>query len=59
MITLAEFKTYIKTDKEILEILLTSNVATREDLGKDYGTGKTAAPATDPDLDEELNPKGL
>jgi len=59
LITLKEFKTYIKTDKQILEILLSSNVATREDLGKDYGSGQTAVPATDPDLDEELNPKGL
>jgi hypothetical protein len=59
MITLQEFKKYIKVDKEILEILLQANIAQREDLGKDYGKGTTGVPATDPDLDSELNPKGL
>ena len=58
-ITLKEFKDYVTKDKEILEILLNANVATREDLGTDYGTGKGIAPDVDADLEAECNPKGL
>lgn len=38
-ITLKEFKDYITKDKEILEVLLSANVAKREDLGTDFGPG--------------------
>ncbi len=36
-ITLKEFKDYIKQDKDILEVLLATNVAKREDIGTDFG----------------------
>lgn len=42
-----------------MEILLSANVAKREDLGTDFGSGTSAAPDVDPDLDRELNPKEL
>ncbi len=58
-ITLKEFKDYITKDKEILEVLLSANVAKREDLGTDFGSGASVAPDVDPDLDAECNPKGL
>ena len=58
-ITLKEFKEYVTKDKEILDILLSANVAKREDLGTDFGAGETDAPDVDPDLESECNPKGL
>ena len=38
-ITLKEFKDFVTKDKEILEVLLSANVAKREDLGTDFGSG--------------------
>lgn len=58
-ITLKEFTDYVTKDKEILEILLNANVANREDLGTDYGTGQGVAPDLDADLEAECNPKAL
>ena len=58
-ITLREFKDYIKKDKDILEVLLSTNVAKREDLGTDFGSGQTVAPDVDPDLEAECNPAAL
>jgi len=56
---LKEFKDYITTDKEILEVLINSNMARREDLGSDFGTGETGVPDVDPDLEAECNPREL
>jgi len=39
LITLREFKSYIKRDKQILEILLSFGIAKKEDLGTDFGSG--------------------
>jgi|LauGreDrversion4_2_1035121.scaffolds.fasta_scaffold204151_1 hypothetical protein len=58
-ITLKEFKDYITKDKQILEILLSADVAKKEDLGTDFGTGTGAAPDLDPDLENECNPKSI
>jgi hypothetical protein len=58
-ITFREFKDYMTKDKEILSILLNSNVARREDLGTDFGTGSTPVPDVDPDLENECNPPAL
>ena len=58
-ITLKEFKDYVTKDKEILEVLLSSNVAKREDLGTDFGSGESPVPDVDPDLEAECNPKEL
>lgn len=58
-ITLKEFQDYITRDKEILEILLCANVAKREDLGTDFGSGQGVAPEVDPDLENECNPKEI
>lgn len=58
-ITLKEFKNYIVQDKQILEILISANVAKKEDLGKDFGTGKSGVPDIDKDLENECNPKEL
>lgn len=58
-ITLKEFKSYIKRDKQILEILLSFGIAKKEDLGTDFGSGNGQAPDIDEDLELECNPKGL
>lgn len=58
-ITLTEFKNYITKDKQILEVLLNCNVAKKEDLGMDFGSGSGSAPDIDKDLEAECNPKEL
>ena len=59
-ISLKEFKDYIKTDKKILQCLMSFGVAKKEDLGTDFGSGDQGAPpVVDEDLEEEINPKGL
>ena len=58
-ITLAEFKKYILKDKEILGVLMNANVAKKEDLGQDFGSGGSNVPDVDPDLEAECNPKDL
>ena len=58
-ITLKEFKDYITRDKDIIEVLLSSNVAKREDLGTDFGSSDSTVPSVDPDLEAECNPKAL
>jgi len=42
-----------------LEVLLTSNVARKEDVGMDFGPGGSVAPDVDHDLENECNPKDL
>jgi len=59
MITLKEFKSYIRKDKQILEVLCSFGVAKSEDLGTNFGSGDGKIPDVDSDLDEECNPKGL
>ena len=54
-----EFKDYITKDKQILEVLIASNVAKKEDLGKDFGNGSSGVPDIDKDLENECNPKEL
>lgn len=56
-ITLKEFKTYVKTDEEILKILFNHDIAKKEDLGTNHGTGEI--PDYDSDLDSEINPREL
>ena len=58
-ISLKEFKNYIKSDKQILSVLMSYGVAKSEDLGTDFGAAGADAPTLDEDLDEEINPKGL
>jgi hypothetical protein len=58
IISLKEFKSYIKKDKQILEVLVSFGVAKSEDLGTDFGAGEDV-PDVDSDLDEECHPKGL
>jgi hypothetical protein len=58
-ITLNEFKNYITQDKQILEVLLNCNVAKKEDLGMDFGSGSSNVPDMDKDLQAECNPKEL
>lgn len=48
-ITLKEFKTYVKTDPQILQILFANDIAKREDLGKNLGNGDL--PVYDSDLE--------
>ena len=40
-------------------MLLSANVAKREDLGTDFGSGVSSVPDVDPDLEAECNPKVL
>ncbi len=56
-ITLKEFKTYVKTDPNILKVLFDNDIAKREDLGKNLGNGEL--PEYDSDLEREINPKEL
>jgi Ca2+-binding EF-hand superfamily protein len=56
-ITLKEFKTYVKTDQEILKVLFNHDIAKNEDLGTNHGPGEI--PEYDSDLDSEINPKEL
>jgi microtubule-associated protein-like 6 len=58
-ITLREFKSFVKKDKQILEVLLNFNVAKGEDMGTDFGTGANGVPDCDSDLENECNPKEL
>jgi hypothetical protein len=58
-ISLREFKSFMKKDKQILEVLTSFGVASREDLGTDFGSGIGSVPDIDSDLEEECNPKGL
>ena len=52
-----EFKTYVKTDQEILKVLFNYDLASKEDLGKNHGNGEI--PEYDSDLEAEINPKEL
>ena len=56
-ITLKEFKSYIKTDQAILKVLFNHELAHKEDLGTNHGTGDI--PDYDSDLEAEINPKEL
>lgn len=56
-ITLKEFKSYVKTDAEILKVLFNHDLAWKEDLGTNHGTGEI--PDYDSDLEAEINPKEL
>ena len=58
-ISLREFKTYVRKDKQVLEVLMSYGLTKKSDLGQDYGNGEDAVPEIDPDLDEECNPRGL
>ena len=58
VISLKEFKRYIRKDKQVLEVLCSFGVAKSEDLGTDFGTGGGGVPELDSDLDEECNPGG-
>lgn len=40
-------------------MLLSANVAKREDLGTDFGSSDSSVPQVDPDLEAECNPKAL
>jgi len=57
-ISLREFKSYVKKDKQVLKVLINYGIAQKEDLGTDFGSGGSV-PDIDSDLDEECNPKGL
>ncbi len=54
-IQLKEFKDYIKTDKQILQCLISYGIAKSEDLGTHFGTDVNGVPELDPDLDKEVN----
>jgi hypothetical protein len=56
-ITLKEFKSYVKQDPEILSILFSHDIAKKEDLGTNQGSGDI--PEHDSDLEAELNPPEL
>lgn len=57
-ISLKEFKTYIKKDKQILECLCSFGLAKRDDMGKNYAASENDVPHLDDDLDAECNPVG-
>lgn len=59
VITLKEFKSYIKKDKQILEVLTSYGVAKSEDLGMDFGNGAGSVPDVDSDLELECKPSEL
>lgn len=59
LISLDEFKNYIKTDLEILKVLDSYGLAKSEDLGKDFGDGEAGVPELDDDLAEEACPRAL
>lgn len=56
-ITLKEFKSYLKKNPTILNILMNFNIAKIEDLGTDFGGGDI--PECDSDLENEINPPEL
>jgi hypothetical protein len=56
-ITLKEFKSYLKKDPTVLNILMSFNIAKKEDLGTDFGGGDL--PEVDSDLEREINPPEL
>ena len=56
-ITLKEFKSYLKKNPTILNILMNFNIAKKEDLGTDFGGGDI--PEVDSDLEAEINPPEL
>lgn len=58
-LTLREFKSYIRKDKQILDCLMSYGLAKNEDLGLDFGSGSQGVPDMDSDLDEECHPHGL
>jgi hypothetical protein len=53
-INLEEFKAYIRTDKQILAVLMRYGIAASDDLGTQFGTDSDGVPLLDPDLDNEL-----
>lgn len=56
-ITLKEFKSYLKKNPTILNILMNFNIAKKEDMGTDFGGGDL--PECDSDLENEINPPEL
>ena len=58
-LTLKEFKSYIRKDKQILECLMSYGLANNEDVGTDFGSGNQGVPDIDSDLEEECHPHGL
>ena len=56
-INLKEFKRYLKKNPVILNILMNFNIAKKEDLGTDFGSGDV--PEWDSDLENEINPPEL
>lgn len=56
-ITLKEFKSYLKKNPTVLNILMNFNIAKKEDLGTDFGGGNL--PEVDSDLENEINPPEL
>ena len=46
-ISLKEFKSFIKQDKQCLQVLMSYGVALRSDLGTDFGTGEGSTPHID------------
>ena len=56
-ITKNEFKSYLKKDPTVLNILMSFNIAKKEDLGTDFGGGDV--PDWDSDLENEINPPEL
>ena len=59
-VNLREFKTYLKTEKTILEVITNAGVSAPEELGKDFGAGDDPLqPVIDEDLELECAPSGL
>ena len=52
-----EFRSYIKTDSQIVKLLLSHQATSKEDLGNNFGS--SADPLYDEDLDAELNPPNI
>jgi hypothetical protein len=57
-ISLKEFKDFIRTDKQILSVLVSNDITAKEDLGTNFGS-KDIIPQLDIDLEEEIHPSGL
>jgi microtubule-associated protein-like 6 len=53
-ISIQEFKTFLKTDKQILQCLLSYGLATSDDIGHVFGVDSNGVPDLDPDLDAEV-----
>lgn len=58
-ISLKEFKDFIRTDRQILGVLVNMEVTAKEDLGTNFGIGDEGIPELDLDLEEEIHPRGL